>query len=293
MNEIVRRNLTPFAKSTFKAYSRVYSHFAGYCQQHQVHPVPANHHVLQSYIASQARSKAWLNQFQAALAVAHKAKGFDNPFLNPQISLFMRSIRRGFTGTTKQAKAFKYSDYEAIRSALPAGNPRAIRDLAIIGLMRDCLLRSSELRSLDVCDVEGDLCHVRRSKTDQEGEGAFLYVSDDVRGVLAGWKDHLAKDKGPLFRPLTRSNRVLDRRLGINAIKRILVRCCEAAGIECGYSSHSMRVGMAQDLAEDGETLLNIQVVGRWKSAAMPAYYCRKQVARKSATHNYYSKRGG
>ena len=291
VKSITTRNVLPFAPSTFAVYSAQYQRWEEFCFSRKVNPLPANPRILQEYLAAHVRSKSWLNQFQAALAIAHKAKGIDNPFLNPKISLFLRAIHKSADNVRKQANPLKYADYERIKEASVAGCPRWYRDLSIIGLMRDCLLRSSELRALNVDDIEEGLCRVRRSKTDQEGKGAWLYVSEEVLMNIEKWKNYLNDVSGSLFRPLTRSNNVIQRSLGINSIARILQRCCKEAKIDTCFSSHSMRVGMAQDLAEEGETLLNIQIVGRWKSPSMPAYYCRKQAARKSAVSNYYEKK--
>ena len=59
---------------------------------------------------------------------------------------------------------------------------RGTTDLAMIGVMRDCLLRRSEAAALtwddltEVTDGSGRL-YIRRSKTDQEGQGFVGYVS--------------------------------------------------------------------------------------------------------------------
>ena len=55
-------------------------------------------------------------------------------------------------------------------------------DIALISLMRDWMLRRSEAASLtwgDLLDQEDGMGRltVARSKTDQEGEGAMLFVS--------------------------------------------------------------------------------------------------------------------
>ncbi|MEQ7993867.1 integrase, partial [Xanthomonas hortorum pv. hederae] len=45
------------------------------------------------------------------------------------------------------------------------------------------------------------------------------------------------------------------------------------------YSSHSARVGAAQDLTSAGEELPYIMQEGRWTSTAMPARYAAKELA--------------
>ena len=48
-------------------------------------------------------------------------------------------------------------------------------------------------------------------------------------------------------------------------------------------SGHSLRIGTAQRLAEEGTSLVEIQKAGRWKSPDMPAYYVRGQEASQGA----------
>ncbi len=50
---------------------------------------------------------------------------------------------------------------------------------------------------------------------------------------------------------------------------------------------HSGRVGCAQDLAARGADLTELQVAGRWQSAAMPALYARNQLAGRGAVAKY------
>ena len=46
-------------------------------------------------------------------------------------------------------------------------------------------------------------------------------------------------------------------------------------GLAGEYGSHSLRIGMAQDLAVAGFSLPMIMSAGRWKLPEMPAYYIR------------------
>ena len=62
-------------------------------------------------------------------------------------------------------------------AAVAANNGRSVkglRDAAIVAVMSDAMLRVSEAAALHVADLEaegGNTLTVRRSKTDQEGEG--------------------------------------------------------------------------------------------------------------------------
>ena len=70
-------------------------------------------------------------------------------------------------------------------------------------------------------------------------------------------------------------------------------RCqvAQAAGLGEGFTGHSGRVGMAQDLVKSGVELPALMTAGRWKSAKMPARYTERQAADRGAVTKYYQER--
>ena len=55
-----------------------------------------------------------------------------------------------------------------------------------------------------------------------------------------------------------------------------------------GFSAHSARVGMAQDLSAAGAELPELMTAGRWDSPTMPARYTEAQAAGRGAVARYY-----
>lgn len=49
---------------------------------------------------------------------------------------------------------------------------------------------------------------MRRSKGDQEPEGAIKYLAPDTMGYIEAWLAAAGLSRGPLFRPLTKGGRV-------------------------------------------------------------------------------------
>ena len=87
------------------------------------------------------------------------------------------------------------------------GDARGVRDAALVGVASHALLRVSEVSGLDVEDLafqrDGSaLVSIRRSKTDQYGEGAVLHVCRDAVGRLKRWMAMAGIESGPLFRPV-------------------------------------------------------------------------------------------
>ena len=147
-------------------------------------------------------------------------------------------------------------------------------DVALLATLRDGLLRRSEAAALTWGDVEfrdngSALLQLRRSKTDQEAEGRGTLRR---QGSGPGPAGHQARDRaaGPQCKNL-RDDRPAHRQPGQSG--------AEAAGLGEGYTGHSGRLGMAQDLVKSGVELPALMTAGRWKSSKMPARYTERQAA--------------
>ncbi len=156
-------------------------------------------------------------------------------------------------------------------------------DIALIGLMRDCLLRRVEAAEAEWGDITnyGDgtgRLHIRRSKTDQEGNGAVGFISESTMVMLRQLKE-LKANVAP-------GDRIFG--LGEKALYERIRQAALEAGLGEGFSGHSPRVGMARDLARAGTELPNLMQVGRWKSPTMPAAYIREEEAGRNAVAKYY-----
>ena len=155
-----------------------------------------------------------------------------------------------------------------------------LKQLALLSLMRDCLLRRSEASAARWRDLSREADRtgrltIPRSKTDQEDKEAVLFVTERTMERL--WEIR------PDF-PVP-GERIFDWSPGW--IGRTIAKLAEAAGLKEDYSGHSPRIGMAQDLARLGASLPEIQNTGRWKSPTMPALYIRNIKAGESAVAKY------
>ena len=160
---------------------------------------------------------------------------------------------------------------------------RAAVDLALLEVMRDGLLRGSEASALRWGDLEfhadgSGRLHVLRSKTDQTAEGIVLYLGPAaVDALLAIRPNEAVIDPGASVFGL--SSRQISRR--IKAATKM-------AGLGDGFSGHSPRVGMAQDLSAAGAELPELMTAGRWDSPMMPAKYTEAQAAGRGAVARYH-----
>ena len=157
---------------------------------------------------------------------------------------------------------------------------RGLVDIALVGLMRDCLLRRSEAAAIVWGDISRDTDGSGRlflgvSKTDQEGDGALLFISRQTMRDLDNIRHGGGPDQ-PVFG------------LHPKSIGKRITAAAGAAGMTGKFTGHSARVGMARDLARAGEELPALMTAGRWKGAEMVARYIARESAGRGAVSRYH-----
>jgi integrase len=162
-----------------------------------------------------------------------------------------------------------------------------IRDRALILLGFAGAFRRAELVGLNVMDLDfnrdGLTITLRRSKTDQEGQGRRVgipYGSNPetcpVR-VLQWWLDQAAITDGPVFRSLTRHGRVRPDRLSPGDVARVVKKLAVRAGLDSAkYAGHSLRAGHATSAAASGASERSIMNQTGHRSVEMVRRYIRE-----------------
>ena len=112
--------------------------------------------------------------------------------------------------------------------------------------------------------------HVLRPKTDPEAEGAVLYIRPEAAVALMT----IMPEGFAVVDPST-----LVFGLSASQIGRRVNAAAKAAGLGDGFTGHSSRVGMAQDLTSAGVELPALMNAGRWKNPKMPARHTEGQAS--------------
>ena len=262
---------------TRAAYASCWRAWAAWCRERGCRPLPASPAHLAAFFADRhadGLSNAWVNVARAAIAAAHVDAQLADPTKDPGVRKTVSGLRRLRPGSPRRVEALKGEDLERVLAALPS-TARGRRDRAIVLVMRDSLLRRSEAATLVWADVEeasdgsGRLT-IRRSKADQQGLGAVLWISPRAVEAL---REHGRRDPGASVFGLSPG-----------AVSRAIARAAEAAGLSGRFRGHSLRRGTAQVLAEAGMGLPAIMAVGRWKSADTLSTYVAGAEASYSAT---------
>ena len=140
-----------------------------------------------------------------------------------------------------------------------------IRDRALLLFGLATALRRSNIVAVQIEDLrwvkEGVIVEIKRSKTDQEGEGAQVAVPmlDEENAnicpvrALRAWFNEARLVSGPLFRGLYRGCSVRSVGLNDREVGRIVKRAAVAAGLDPKiFGGHSLRAGYVTAARESG-----------------------------------------
>lgn len=252
------------AESTRRAYASDLAHFATWCAVHQLPSLPAAPATVARYLAALAQADyamATLERRLAAISQAHQARDLDTPTRALAVRKVFAGIRRTH-GSAQQGKApLLPADLQLLISQLDA-SPRGLRDRALLLVGFAGAFRRSELVALACADVarrrEGLVLTVRRSKTDQEGEGMQKAIPRGAKGTcpvraLDAWLAAGGITEGPIFRPIDRHGRIKPTALAGIEVARLIKRLAAAAGLDPDvYGGHSLRAGLVTAAAQAG-----------------------------------------
>ena len=138
----------------------------------------------------------------------------------------------------------------------PEPDLAGLRDRALLLVGFVTALRRSELAALDVDHLaqhpRGLVLSIARSKTNQTGAQPELVViphSGHPRRcpvtALCTWLDAADITSRPVFRPVSKGNRAVDRRLHPESVNTLMRNVIQRAGTEpTRYSAHSLSAGI-------------------------------------------------
>ena len=286
--------------ATRRNYRQAWDRFAAWCAGEGLDALPADPVTVGAYLAvrAESRSLATVRLDRAAISDRHRRAGHPTPTRSEGVRRTVKGLANVHADAgrhvERQAPGLTADCLAAIRATahLPRTGPtgrtesadaakrRGAVDVALASVMRDALLRRSEAAALTWAAVDfrpdgSARVTVTRSKTDAEPR--ILYAG---RAAAAALRRIAPADPEP-------DARVFGMATGRTVSNRIAAMA-RAAGLGDGFSGHSPRVGMAQDLTASGASLQALQVAGRWKSVRMPARYSARERAARGAVAKYY-----
>ena len=279
--------------NTRRAYASDWDDFARWCQPYGFVPLPARPETVALYLTALADAlrPSTLGRRLATISQVHQAAGHDTPTSAAAVRLVWAGIRRA-KGTDQHGKAPAIT--AEMRRMVDTLGDRLIgvRDRALLLLGFAGAFRRSELVGLDIKDVQaghdGLTVHIRKSKTDQEGQGRKVGIpygshphTCPVR-AMAAWREKSgltegsSAAEGALFRAVNRHGKMQPGRLSDRAVALIVKRAAEAAGLDpARYAGHSLRAGLATSAAQAGVSERSIMAQTGHKSVMVARRYIR------------------
>jgi integrase len=165
------------AQATRAAYAVDWRQFSLWCHARAAQPLPAHPGILAGYLSHLARTgrkASSIGRAVAAIADHHRQAGYEPPTKHEGVRAVMKGIRRTL-GTAPERKAAATAEHVRGMLACCPDSLIGLRDRALLALGFAGAFRRSELAALEVSDLaevpDGYRVTIRRSKTDQTGEG--------------------------------------------------------------------------------------------------------------------------
>ncbi|WP_063664804.1 tyrosine-type recombinase/integrase [Aliivibrio fischeri] len=240
--------------------------------------------IIRHLILVEKKKYASVRRMCNAVTKFHHESGFYKPSSDSEVQLTLKSMRRKVTVKQKQASPLRLEELEMIVDKLVSSESlRDLRDACILSFMYDGLLRRSEAAAIRVEDIflnDGDendaSLFIPTSKSDQDGEGAYVYLSEKSIQLYFDMCTKMNIQSGFVFRGIYTNDIVRDS-ITDQSIYNMLDRVSGLLKRPVKFTGHSCRVGACLDLAyKNKASIVELQNSGRWKSPAMPAYYTRK-----------------
>ena len=280
------------ANNTLRAYKSDFKDFGAFCVKHGFNSMPSNPKIVSLYLTHlSAQSKvSTLRRRLVSIGVVHKLKGHYLDTKHPVIIENLMGIKRKKGSIQTGKKPILINHLKQIINVIEEQKIDEIKKfrnktLILVGFGGG--FRRTELISIDLEDLdfveEGVKITLRRSKTDQFGEGfvkGLPYFNNEKYCPVTSLKNWVKLSKiktGPIFRRFAKGSILTNYRLTDQSVALIIKDCLNLAGIENkNFSGHSLRSGFATVAAESGADERSIMAMTGHKTTQMVRRYIRE-----------------
>ncbi|MDB9760879.1 site-specific integrase [Pelagibacteraceae bacterium] len=266
--------------NTLRAYESDFRDFSAFCRKNNFIYLPADPKILSLYLThlSQKSKFSTLKRRIASISIIHKIKGHYIDTKHPIIIENLLGIKRLKGSNQKAKKPLLISDLKTIIDVINQSEIkpiRKIRDKALILIGFAGGFRRSELVAIEHEDIEfvreGVKIFVKRSKTDQSGEGmtkALPCFDNSLYCPVLHLQDWI-------FNKKEKKNKIFD--ISDKGVALIVKKYANLAGLDGNkYSGHSLRSGFATSTAESGAEERNIMAMTGHKTTQMVRRYIQE-----------------
>ncbi len=279
--------------NTVRAYKSDFQDFSIFCIKNGFKSLPSDPKIVSLYLtqlSSKEVKMSTLKRRLVSIGVIHRIKGHYLDTKHPAIIENIMGIKRRKGSIQKGKKPLLISNLKTIINVIDQQKKyeiKKIRDRTIILVGFSGGFRRNEIVSLDYEDLdfveEGVKIFIKRSKTDQYGEGTTkgLPYFDNPQYCpvlsLKKWIIISGIKAGSLFRRFSKGSKLSYNRLTDQTIALLIKEYLNLAGIDSkNYSGHSLRSGFATSAAESGAEERSIMNMTGHKSTEMVRRYIKE-----------------
>ena len=280
------------ARNTVRAYKSDFSDFGVFCAQNGFKSLPSEPKIVSLYLTHLSTKDAKMSTLKrrlVSIGVIHKLKGHYLDTKHPLIVENLMGIKRRKGSIQNGKKPLLINNLKKIINVIDQQKKEKIkifRDRTIILIGFSGGFRRNEIVSLDFDDLdfveEGLKINIKRSKTDQFGEGSIkglpYFDNSQYCPVLSikKWIEISKINSGALFRRFTKGSNLSEKRLTDQTVALLIKEYLDLAGINSkNYSGHSLRSGFATSAAEAGAEERTIMAMTGHKSTEMVRRYIK------------------
>jgi site-specific recombinase XerD len=292
-NETLLNLKSSKANNTIRAYKSDFKDFGLFCAKNGLKSLPSEPKIVSlylTYLSTKEIKMSTLKRRLVSIGVIHKLKGHYLDTKHPSIIENIMGIKRRKGSIQIGKKPLLINNLKQVINVIDKLNLEKIkkfRDRSIILIGFSGGFRRNEIVSLNYDDLdfvtEGLKISIRRSKTDQFGEGSVkgLPYFDNSQYCpvisLKKWIEISNINSGPLFRRFTKGSKLSENRLTDQTVALLIKEYLKLAGIDGkNYSGHSLRSGFATSAAESGAEERSIMAMTGHKSTEMVRRYIKE-----------------
>ena len=280
------------AINTLRAYKSDFKDFGSFCAKHGFNSMPSDPKIVSLYLThlSSISKVSTLRRRLVSIGVVHKLKGHYLDTKHPIIIENLMGIKRKKGSMQIGKKPILINHLKQIINIIDKqkiDEIKKLRDRSLILVGFSGGFRRTELISIDHENIdfveEGVKINLKRSKTDQFGEGlvkGLPYFNNKKYCPVTSLRNwiNLSKIKtGPIFRRFLKGSILSDQRLTDQSVVLIIKEYLKLAGIENkNFAGHSLRSGFATVAAESGADERSIMAMTGHKTTQMVRRYIRE-----------------
>ena len=280
------------AANTVRAYKSDFNDFGLFCAKNGFKSLPSEPKIISLYLTHLSTKDVKMSTLKrrlVSIGIIHKLKGHYLDTKHPAIIENIMGIKRRKGSKQSGKKPLLINSLKEIIKVIDQGQSEEIkksRDRSIILIGFAGGFRRNEIVSLDFDDLdfvsEGLKINLKRSKTDQFGEGSMkglpYFENPQYCPVISlqKWIKISKIKSGALFRRFSKGSSLLEKRLSDQSVALLIKKYLELAGIDSkNYSGHSLRSGFATSAAEAGAEERSIMSMTGHKSTEMVRRYIK------------------